>query len=149
MKLFIDAKVFITRLPSFINSKNYCSLTRETKLKVAVKMENLTCLLVTVRTLKVLKNNTISQNYDLIWFSLFKHVVSKLSKKILYPLQVQIQCQSSNSKISLDVNISIHLPTGDISDSNSFELHVKTSEIYQHYIYNIEVLRYAQVFLNT
>ena len=51
MKQFHDAKV---RLPisNFHSSKNYGSLTHETRLKDAVNMEDLICLLATVRTLK-------------------------------------------------------------------------------------------------
>ena len=39
MKQFHDAKVFNTRLPSFRYSKNYGSLTHETRIKDAVNME--------------------------------------------------------------------------------------------------------------
>ena len=53
MKQLNDAKVFITRLPSFIIQKTYCSLTRETRSKVTVNMEDLTCLLETIRTLNL------------------------------------------------------------------------------------------------
>ena len=56
MKQFHDAKVFHTRLPDFVRySKNYGSLTHETRIKDAVNMEDLICLLATVRTLKLLK----------------------------------------------------------------------------------------------
>ena len=52
VKQFHDAKVFNTRLPSFLIPKNYGSLTHETRIKDAVNMEDLICLLATVRTLK-------------------------------------------------------------------------------------------------
>ena len=52
MKQFHDAKVFNTRLPSFVIPKNYGSLTHETRIKDAVNKEDLICLLATVRTLK-------------------------------------------------------------------------------------------------
>ena len=53
MKQFHDAKVFNTRLPSvFRCSKNYGSLTHETRIKDAVNMEDLICLLATICTLK-------------------------------------------------------------------------------------------------
>ena len=51
VKQLNDAKVFITRLPSFNVPKNDGSLTRETSLKVAVNMKYFTCLLETIRTL--------------------------------------------------------------------------------------------------
>ena len=51
MKQFPDAKVFNTRLPSFVIPK--ISLTHETRIKDVVNMEDLICLLATVRTLKV------------------------------------------------------------------------------------------------
>ena len=51
MKQFYDAKLFDSRLPSFVISKNYGSLTHETRIKDAVNMEDLICLLGTVRTL--------------------------------------------------------------------------------------------------
>ena len=53
MKQFHDAKVFNTRLPSFVIPKITVSLTRETRIKDAVNTEDLICLLATVRTLKV------------------------------------------------------------------------------------------------
>ena len=40
----------------FRYSKNYVSLRRETRLKIAVNMEDLKCLLATVRTLKPMEN---------------------------------------------------------------------------------------------
>ena len=50
-----DAKVYIYHKTSiFRYSKKYGSLTRETRLKVAVNMEYVACLLETVRTLKIL-----------------------------------------------------------------------------------------------
>ena len=61
MKQFHDAKVFNTRLPSFVISKNYGSLTHETRIKDAVNMEDLICLLATVRTLN---GTEISQTGD-------------------------------------------------------------------------------------
>ena len=48
MKQSNDAAVFNT----FRCSKNYVSLRHETGLKIAVNMEDLKCLLATVRTLK-------------------------------------------------------------------------------------------------
>ena len=51
MKQFHDAKVFNTRLQSFVLPKNYGSLTHDTRIKDAVNMEYLICLLATVRTL--------------------------------------------------------------------------------------------------
>ena len=55
MKQFHDSKVFNTRLPSFVNrySKNYGSLTHDTRIKDAVNMEDLICHLATVRTLRL------------------------------------------------------------------------------------------------
>ena len=50
MKQFHDAKVFNTRLPSFVIQKNYGSLTHETRIRDAVNMEDLICLVATVRT---------------------------------------------------------------------------------------------------
>ena len=60
-KTINDADVFIIRLSSFIFhcSKHYGSLTRETRLKVAVPMEDLACLLETVRTLKPFHTNIV------------------------------------------------------------------------------------------
>ena len=52
MKQFYDTKVFNTRLLSFVIEKNYGSLTHETRIKDAVNMEDLICLLATVCTLK-------------------------------------------------------------------------------------------------
>ena len=52
MKQFHDAKVFNTILPSFVIPKNYGRLTHETRIKDAVNMEDLICLLATVRALK-------------------------------------------------------------------------------------------------
>ena len=53
MKQFHDDKGFNTKLPAeFHYSKNYGSLTHETRIKDAVNMEDLTCLSATVRTLK-------------------------------------------------------------------------------------------------
>ena len=55
MKQFHDAKVFNTehtKTSIFRYSKNYGSLTHETRIKDAVNMEDLMCLLATVRTLK-------------------------------------------------------------------------------------------------
>ena len=52
MKQFHDAKIFDSRLPFFIIAKIYGSLTHETRIKDAVNMEDLICLLATVRTLK-------------------------------------------------------------------------------------------------
>ena len=50
-----------TRLPSFVIPKNYGSLTHETRIKDAVNMEDLICLLATVRTLNSDVNvNTVS-----------------------------------------------------------------------------------------
>ena len=43
MKQFHDAKVFYTRLPSFVISKNYGSLTHGIRIKDAVNMEDLIC----------------------------------------------------------------------------------------------------------
>ena len=51
MKQFHDAKVFY-KTSIFRYSKNYGSLTPETRIKDAVNMEDLICLLATVRTLK-------------------------------------------------------------------------------------------------
>ena len=52
MKQFHDANVFNTRLPSFVIPKiTVASLTHETRIKDAVNMEDLICLLATVRTL--------------------------------------------------------------------------------------------------
>ena len=51
MKQFHDAKVFY-KTSIFRYSKNYGSLTHETIIKDAVNMEDLICLLATVRTLK-------------------------------------------------------------------------------------------------
>ena len=53
LKQFHDAKVFNTRLPSFVIPKYYGSLTHETIIKDAVNMEDLVCFLATVCTLKV------------------------------------------------------------------------------------------------
>ena len=70
MKQFYDAKVFNTRLPSFAIPK-IGSLTHETKIKDAVNMEDLICLLATVRTLKgVLHPRPV--------FGLFLHFSQKL-----------------------------------------------------------------------
>ena len=55
MKQFHDAKMFDSRLPSFVIPKNYGSLTHETRIKDAVNMEDLICLLATVRTLNATK----------------------------------------------------------------------------------------------
>ena len=56
MKQFHDAKVFNTRLPSFVIPKITVVLIHETRIKDVVNMEDLICLLATVRTLKSLKN---------------------------------------------------------------------------------------------
>ena len=55
MKQFHDAKVFNTRLPSFVFPKINSSLTNETRIKDAVNMKDLICLLATVRTLNKTK----------------------------------------------------------------------------------------------
>ena len=53
MKQFHDANVFNTRLPSFVIPKiTVYSLTHETRIKDAVNMDDLVCLLATVRALK-------------------------------------------------------------------------------------------------
>ena len=46
----------------FRYSKNYGSLTHETRIKDAVNMEDLTCLFATVRTLKMNQMIFCSQN---------------------------------------------------------------------------------------
>ena len=52
MKQFHDAKGSNTKTFIFRYSKNDGSLTHATRIKDAVNMEDLTCLLATVRTLK-------------------------------------------------------------------------------------------------
>ena len=59
MKQVHDAKVINTRLPSFVIPKIRHSLTYETRIKDAVNMEDLICLLATVRTLELFGNNYI------------------------------------------------------------------------------------------
>ena len=54
MKQFHDAKVFNTRLPTFVIPKNYGTLIHETRIKDAVNMEDRICLLATVRTLNAI-----------------------------------------------------------------------------------------------
>ena len=44
---------YLIQTSIFRYSKNYCSLTHETRIKDAVNMEDLICLLATVRTLKL------------------------------------------------------------------------------------------------
>ena len=51
VKQFHDAKKVNTRFPSFVIPKITVFLTHETRIKDAVKMEDLICLLATVRTL--------------------------------------------------------------------------------------------------
>ena len=63
MKQFHDAKVSNTRLPSLVIPTNYGSLTHETRIKDAVNLEDLICLLATVRTLKLSMICGLSQNY--------------------------------------------------------------------------------------
>ena len=52
MKQFHDAKESNTRLSIFRYSRNYGSLTHEIRIKDAVNMEDLACLLATFRILK-------------------------------------------------------------------------------------------------
>ena len=59
MKQFHDAKVL--NISIFRYSKNYGSLTPETRIKDAVNMEDLICLLATFRTLKQI-NSTKTKN---------------------------------------------------------------------------------------
>ena len=62
VKQFHDAKWFNTRFPSFVIPKiTVYSLTHETWIKDAVNMEDLTCLLATIRTL----------NHSVFAFSVF------------------------------------------------------------------------------
>ena len=53
MQQFHDVKVFNTRFPSFFIPKITVVLTHETRIKDAVNIEDLICLLATVRTLKI------------------------------------------------------------------------------------------------
>ena len=52
LKQFHDAKV-VYKTSIFRYSKNYGSMTHETRIKDAVNMEDLICLLATVRTLNM------------------------------------------------------------------------------------------------
>ena len=67
MKQFHDAKVFNTRLPSFVIQKSYGSLTHETRIKDAVNMEDLICLLATVRTLKVTNDTLVYRCNNMVY----------------------------------------------------------------------------------
>ena len=69
MQQFHDAELFDSKLPSFVIPKNYGSLTHETIIKDAVNMEDLICLLATVRTLNSSQVfNTICMRYvSVIW----------------------------------------------------------------------------------
>ena len=58
MKQFHDDKVFNTRLPSFVIPKITVVFTHETRIKDAVNMEDLICLLATVRTLTIIRDIT-------------------------------------------------------------------------------------------
>ena len=53
MKQFHDAKIFDFKASIFRYSKHYGSLTHETRIKDVVNMEDLICLLATVRTLNL------------------------------------------------------------------------------------------------
>ena len=64
MKQFYDAKGFNIRLPPFRYSKNYGSLTHETRIKDVVNKEDLTCLLATVRTINNHNHMAITLFYN-------------------------------------------------------------------------------------
>ena len=58
---------YLIQTSIFRYSKNYGSLTHETRIKDSVNMEDLICLLATIRTLKLLDLEQFLLNYLLPW----------------------------------------------------------------------------------
>ena len=75
MKQFQDAKVFNTDFHLSLFQK-LGSLTHETRIKDAVNMGDLICLLATVRTLKEFQKETVALNIFILFGTIFFFLIN-------------------------------------------------------------------------